>query len=139
MLVILIHFHASILVEFATLLPVITILTILKTIPFIQPYIDILHNKDKKEGTFYKNITLEEASQYPYSICISDTVIENIKTDSTPVYSYYRNAGILKVDTLNQQLIKVDERNNNVEVEAAEGITLGPVSGINKSFLIYYN
>jgi GR25 family glycosyltransferase involved in LPS biosynthesis len=58
-----------------------TILTILKTIPFIQPYIDILNKKDKKEGISYKNITLEEASRYPYSICISDTVIENIKSD----------------------------------------------------------
>ena len=68
-------------------------------------------------------------------------IIENIKTDTalSSVYAYYRNGGILKVDTLNQQLIKVDERNNNVAVEAAEGITLGPVSGINKSFLIYYN
>ncbi len=68
-------------------------------------------------------------------------VIPNIKTDNelTSSYNYYRNGGILKVDTLNQQLIKVDERNNNVEVEAAEGITLGAVSGINKSFLIYYN
>lgn len=60
-----------------------TILTILKTIPFIQPYIDILNNKNEGNviPSFYKNITLEEASQYPYSICISDTVIENIKAD----------------------------------------------------------
>jgi len=66
-------------------------------------------------------------------------IIENIKTDSAGIYGYYRNGGILKVDTLNQQLIKVDERDNDVTVEAAEGITLGPVSGIDKSFLIYYN
>ncbi len=68
-------------------------------------------------------------------------IVENMKTDNElkPGYPYYRNAGALKIDTLNQQLIKVDERNNNVPVEAAEGITLGPASVINKSFLIYYN
>jgi hypothetical protein len=68
-------------------------------------------------------------------------VIENIKTDVAlkPGDQYYRNAGILKVDTLNQQLIKVDERANTVTVTAAPGATLPAVSGINNSFLIFYN
>jgi hypothetical protein len=67
-------------------------------------------------------------------------VIEGIRTDEAiPAYIYYRNGGILKVDTLNQQLIKVDERANIGQITAAPGATLPAVSGDNKSFLIYYN
>lgn len=92
----------------------------------------------KTTGSYYNSVSYSVSNDL--STVNWYNVIENIKTDvAVPADQYYRNAGILKVDTLNQQLIKVDERNNDVTVTAAPGATLPAVSGDNKSFLIFYN
>lgn len=90
-------------------------------------------------GTYYNSVSYSLSNDL--STINWYNILENIKTDNGSAigYQYYRNGGILKVDTLNQQLIKVDERNNSVTVTAAPDATLPPVSGINKSFLIFYN
>ena len=90
-------------------------------------------------GTYYNSVSYSLSNNL--STINWYNIIENIKTDRVlqSAYPYYRNGGILKVDTLNQQLIKVDERANTVTVTAAPGATLPAVSGDNKSFLIFYN